>query len=344
MRLKRFILFTTLVSSLAACSIRSAAEPTPVPSPVIIPTDTAVPTPDSPLAILVLPADMDPGASDAYQKTVYNLAQQSGMRFQVRNSFSPSDMEPGLQIVVTLPPDPGLAALAAAAPNVQFLAINLPGVQAGGNVSVLAGNSQSDVAAFLAGYAAAVMSTDFRVGMILPKDDPAARQAARAFSNGIAYHCGVCNSYRLYMDSNGIAVGFPQFAEIPADEDPSRLGGWANWLVGSQKVDALYVYPDPAIEVRQLYDSLGQTGAQIIGTVLPSPRPAGWAMSIQADAVGAIETAWPDLVAGNGGRSIPSPLGLADIDPNFLTPGKQRLVQQVLDALQAGQIATGVGQ
>jgi hypothetical protein len=67
-------------------------------------------------------------------------------------------------------------------------------------------------------------------------------------------------------------------------------------------------------------------------------------MGIQSDALKAIQTAWPELVAGRGGQSIPSPLGLANVDPLFLTPGKQRLVQQVLDDLQAGRIATGVGQ
>jgi hypothetical protein len=67
-------------------------------------------------------------------------------------------------------------------------------------------------------------------------------------------------------------------------------------------------------------------------------------MGIQADAVKAIQVAWPELVAGRGGQSVPSPLGLADVDPNFLTPGKQRLVQKVLEDLQAGRIATGVGQ
>ena len=55
-----------------------------------------------------------------------------------------------------------------------------------------------------------------------------------------------------------------------SDENPSNLGGYANYLVGSLKVDAVYVFPDPAIEVRQLYDALGPTGARIIGTTLPT--------------------------------------------------------------------------
>jgi hypothetical protein len=285
---------------------------------------------------------MEATLSDAYQRVVYELAQQSGMRFQVRNGFSPADIEPGLGIVIALPPDPGIVALAAAAPQVQFLAIDIPGTAAGGNISVLAGSSQVDVPAFVAGYAAAVLSDDVRVGMILPKDDPDAQQAARAFTNGMAYHCGTCISFRLYVDPNGQGIRYPQFAEIPSDEDPSRFGGWANYLVGSLHVDALYVYPDPRIEVRQLYDSLGQTGAQIIGGSLPNPRPGGWAMSIRSDAVKAIETAWPELVAGRGGQTVPSPLGLADVDALYLTPGKQRLVQQVLDGVQEGRISTGV--
>ena len=343
MHLKIPISLMMLAASLSACSLGRSAEPTALPSLTVVPSPTSVPTPESPLAILVLPADMEKSASDAYQKVVYDLAQQSGMRFQVRNAFGPADIEPGLRIVVSLPPDPGIAALVAAAPQVQFLAINIPGVAAGGNVSVLAGNSQIDVPAFLAGYTAAVISDDFRVGMIFPKDNPSAQQAARAFANGMAYHCGLCSSYRLYIDPNGLGIRYPQYAEIPGDEDPSRFGGWANYLVGSLKVDALYVYPDPTIEVRQLYDSLGQTGAQIIGTTLPNPRPAGWVMGIRADAVKAMLSAWPELVAGRGGQSVPSPLGLADVDPQLLTPGKQRLVQEVLDDLQAGRIATGVG-
>jgi hypothetical protein len=333
-----------LSASLAACVVGRRVEPTEIPSPTPVPSETPVPTASTPLAVLVLPADMDKSTSDAYQKTVYDLAQQSGFRFQVRNAFAPGDIDPGLRILIALPPDPGVAALAAAAPSVQFLAINIPGITAGGNISTLAGGGQSDMAAFVAGYTAALISDDFRAGMIMPQNDAGAQRSARAFANGMAYYCGLCTSFRLYIDQNGQAVRYPQFVEIPQDEDPSRFGGWANYLAGSLKVNAVFVYPDPRLEVRQLYDSLGQTGAQIIGTDLPDPKPAGWVMDIRPDEVKAIERAWPDLVAGKGGETVPSPLGLGDVDPVFLGPGKERLVRGVLDELQAGRILTGVGQ
>ena len=86
MRLKLFTILLVIATSLSACSIGRRADPTPTPSAVVPPSPTAIPTPDSPLAILVVPTDMDKTASDAYQKAVYDLAQGSGMRFQVRNS------------------------------------------------------------------------------------------------------------------------------------------------------------------------------------------------------------------------------------------------------------------
>ncbi len=342
-RYSRISIFVLLVAILSACSFGGSAEPTAV-STASAPPPTVLPTPSTPLAVLVIPADMDKTLSDAYQSTMYALAQGSGLRFQVRNSFSKADLDPSLKILIALPPDPGIAALATAAPKVQFLAIDIPGITAGGNVSTLASNNRADIQAFVAGYTAAMISDDYRTGMIIPKDDGTAQAAAGAFANGMAYYCGLCSSFHIYADQNGTGISFPQFVQIPTDESPGRFGGYVNYLVGSQKVDALYVYPDPKIAIQQLFDSLGQTGAQIISVTVPNQKPAGWVMAIRPDEVKAIQTAWPQLLAGQGGQAVPSPLGLSDVDPSFLSPGKERLVQQVLDDLQSGQIRTGVGQ
>ena len=65
-------------------------------------------------------------------------------------------------------------------------------------------------------------------------------------------------------------------------------------------------------------------------------------MTIQPDVIKAIQNAWPGLLSGQGGIIVQSPLGLSDIDPAILSPGKQRLVEQTLNDLQAGLISTGV--
>lgn len=333
MRLRFVILFTVVTIFLSACGApQESATPIPPPTdtPVILPTLS--PTATTPLAILVLPADLDAVASDLYQKTVYDLTQQSGYRFQVRNTLSAADVaEPGLQIVIAVSVDPGIAALAAAAPQVQFLAINIAGIAPGGNVSVLGGNSQSDIAAFLAGYTAAMITDDYRIGMLIPRDNGDAIRALNAYATGMAYYCGSCRPLYIFN------WAFPQYLDIGAEEDKNNYDAYADILMMQYKVRTFYLYPD--IYTEDLANYIGTTGAYVIGTVSPEQRPAGWVMTIQPDVIKAIQNAWPKLVSGQGGITVQSPLGLSDVDPTILSPGKQRLVEQTLNELQAGLIS-----
>lgn len=334
MRQRFVILSILIVLAVSACG---GGEPTGTAT--AIPTDTPVvpatltPTAASPLAILALPADMHPDTSNLYQKTVYDLAQASGFRFQVRNTLTADDLEPGLQVVIVLPPDPGIAALAAAAPQVQFLAINIPEVAAGGNISVLGNNSQTDAAAFLAGYTAALITDDYRIGMLMPRDNPDALRALNAYATGMKFYCGACRPVYSY------SWAYPQYLEIAADEDPANYDAYADILILQYKVGTIFLHPEIATTDLETY--IGTTGVYMIGTETPEQLPAGWVMTIQPDIIKAIQIAWPDLVNGQGGVTIQSPLGLTDIDSTILTPGKQQAVERVLNELQAGLIGTG---
>ena len=330
----RLVLFGVVIAMvLSACG--ATGEPsltsTPLPTDTPIPLSTLTATPVVPLVILVLPATLDAETSNLYQKTVYDLAQAAGMRFQVRNSLTPADLEPGLQIVIALPPDPGISALAAAAPNVQFLAINMSGITAGGNVSVLGGNSQSDMAAFLAGYTAALITDDYRIGMMMPRDNADAIRAFNAYASGMTFYCGTCRPF-YYLNWT-----FPQYIDIPATEDKNNYDAYSDILISQYKVRTIYLHPD--IATADLENYIGTTGVLMIGTVTPEQRPAGWVMTIQPDVIKAIQVAWPQLISGQGGIAVQSPLGLSDIDPTLLSPGKQRLVEQMLQDLQAGFVS-----
>jgi len=331
-RLRSVLLFVWISIILSACGV--AGEPattsTPIPTdtPIAPPTLTATAT--IPLAVLVVPADLDPDTSNLYQKTVYDLAQSSGFRFQVRNTLTLAELEPGLKVVIALPPDPGIAAVAVAAPDVQFLTINIPDVTAGGNISVLGNNSQSDISAFLAGYTAALITDDYRIGMILPKDNADAILALNAYAAGMKFYCGICRPLYFFPGA------FPQFVEIRAEEEKANYNAYADILILQYKVNTIYLYPD--IATADLITYIGTTGVSMIGTISPEQRPAGWVMTIQPDVIKAIQNAWPELINGRGGITVQSPLGLGDIDPNLLSPGKQRLVEQTLSDLQAGLI------
>ena len=330
----KIILLVVLLLLLSACGTATETVATTPDLPTeVVATSGPVVTPTSvvPLVVLIVPPSLDPETSDLYQKTVYDLAQSAGMRFQVRDNMSPAEIEPGLKVVIALPPDPGIVALAAAAPDAQFLSINIPDVAPGGNISVLGGNSQSDIAGFLAGYTAALITTDYRIGMMMPRDNADAIRAFNAYVNGMKYYCGLCRPYFFF------AWTFPQYIDIPADANVDDYDAYSNILLTERRVLTIYLHPD--IATQDLTTYIGTTGAMMIGTKTPEQLPAGWVMTIQPNIIKAIQSAWPQLISGQGGVTVQSPLGLSDIDPNLLSPGKQRLVMQTLDNLQAGLIA-----
>jgi hypothetical protein len=327
---------------LAGCTIggnKTPAVPTASDLPASeTPTETAATaTPGTPLVILVLPGNMDQEQSNLYQTTINDLAQASGMRFQVRNSLSSAEieLETNLKIVVALPPDPGLAELASAAPQVQFLGVTIPGLSATNNLS-LVGSEGTPIKnqAFMAGYITTLLSPDYRVGIITQKDTPEGILAYEAFLNGMVFNCGLCNpKFPPWYD-------YPVHSEIPTDTPENQYRFFADPLK-NYNVDYAYVYPGVANE--DLLDTMSQYGLYIVSQSRPNDRlSANWVVSLQPDVIPAIQSIWPDLVAGKGGQDLPLPLFLTDVNSDLLSEGKQRDVQDILDRLQRGEISTGI--
>ena len=327
-----FLLVLTLF--LSACGNQT----TPT---VVEPTSTATSAPEptatqaNPMVILVIPADLPDSISELYQTTIYDLARQSGLRFQVRNALTQAELEPNVKVVVALPPDPGIASLAAAAPGTQFLAVNIPGVTAGGNISTIGGAGDNpDIPAFLAGYIASMLASDYRIGMVGEKDSASSDIATQAYANGRQFYCGLCNPVAPPWYDYPIAV------DMPADVPEGEANAYADALK-DRLVQVAYIYPSVQIPSQVSY--MASLGMWMIGEKHP-PEDAGanWIATIQPDWISAVQSAWTEIAAGNGGKSYPSPLTLTDINPDLLSEGRQRLAQQMLDDLLTGRVGTGV--
>lgn len=336
---KTFLLLTLLGLILTGCGAKAPVETpveqvlVPTPTPMPEPEATLTPTPEIPLAILVVPADLDQEISNTYQTLVYNLAQSAGMHFQVRNTLTVADLEPALRVVIALPPDPGLAELAPQAPQAQFLSVNIPDMVAGGNLSVLANTERPDISAFMAGYIGAVITEDYRTGLIIPKDDPVGQMMLAAFRKGHEYYCGICQV--IYPPYNE----YPLFVEIPTDAPENEYTAYADYLI-NKTVETMYVSPQLATEELMTY--LASNGILVISDLPPQKITGNLVATIQPDVIHAIESAWPQLIAGAGGMNITSPLVLENINAEHLPPGKQQDAHDLLAQLQAGQVQTGV--
>jgi hypothetical protein len=326
-----------LLLLLTACSGGQTPAPavtdTASPTATSVPTAAVPPTLGTPLAILVVPADYNEEISNAYQKTVYDLAQSVGMRFQVWNTLTPAGLDLAARVVVVLHDDPGLSALAAAAPQTQFLAVGVPGIAPGGNVSVLgAENINVEQQAFMAGYIGAMVTEDYRTGVMLRKGSPDAEKIKTAFRVGQEYFCGLCNPFL------GPFEDYPVSVEVPEDAKPNEYGAYADALLRGPRAETLFF--QPGLGIPELYDYLNTVGVFMIGTESPAKRYPGWVVTLQPNYLEAIKPAFLELVAGQGGKSFPSPMRLTDANEDVFGAGKQRLAQETLQNLLGGFIST----
>jgi hypothetical protein len=342
---RKIIVLFLLFALISACA---PADPTPAvpdesstPAPTQPPVPTAGPTPTlpPPLAILLIPADMNEVLSREYQAAIYDLAQAAGLRYQVRNSLSVEDLalEPNLRVVIALPPVDGLPQLAAAAPQTQFLAINVPDVTPGGNISTLGGEAVPiDQQAFMAGYIGALVTENFyEIGAVLRKDSPEADIIKRSLRTGRTYYCGLCRPIGRFTPYE-----YPEFIDIPEDAAPREYPAYADLLIMQKRVGTMFI--QQGVGTPELLEHLAISGVLMIGSESPHKPLSGWVVTLQPDYLKATIAAWPSLLAGEGGRTFPAPLNLTDINEELFSIGKQRLAEETLQAMFDGYISTGI--
>ena len=338
MRNRLTALFLLLLVLTACGKPAGTSTPAAATSAPVTEAPTLTPVPATPLAILILPTDMSADESALYQKTVYEMAQANGIRFQVLNMLTVEDLQregPALKVVVAFPPDPGLDALVAAAPSVQFLAIGIPGLTPAANLSTIGANGAPvDRQAFMAGYISAMLAYDYRIGMLGRQDDPQLTTIETAFKNGMNFYCGLCQQkFPPWYD-------YPIRVEISAGSPVEQYPAWTDIL---RQYEAEVAYVPADVATVDVLESLAEKEIGIISVGMPvSDLQASWIVSLKPELLPAIQQIFPELLLGRGGQTLAIPLVLADVNQDLLSEGKLRLVQQMLDDLQAGYIGTGV--
>jgi hypothetical protein len=325
------ILILTLALFLAACTGNPTGSVTPTPSaPTASPIPPTAPAPtDTPAPGIVLFFAPDPAAAQVItlHAQVAQLATTGGMVVEDLTALAAADFSPDVRIAILLAVPPDLDALLTAAPKVQFVVVGAAAsLDSKPNLSVI--QQQAEQAAFLAGFVATIISSDWRSAALLP-DTPAG--LAEAFQNGGRYYCGYCSS------RYGPVTLFPLVTALPAG---SALSAWQDGLAQMQTRLLETLYIDPTISTPELLAALSNQTLVLVGGLPPADdlRPR-WAATVSADLVSPLKTLWPDLLAGAGGKTLPASLQLSDVNENLLTPGKQRLAQDVIAGLQDGSIA-----
>lgn len=285
-----------------------------------------------------MPAGADPQLVSVVRPVLAALAEGSGLQLRELQALGAADLNSDIQLVVTMPPDPGVAGLAAAAPRVQFLAVQISGLQAVPNLSWMeALAARPDLLGFTAGYLAAAITPDWRVGVISEAGTVAGKAARHGFTNGVFYFCGLCRP--VYPPFP--IPGYPMYGETIVDARPadweSILDSFAEWQVKTVYVQSAVANPD-------LLSRLAESGYNLIGDGAAPPGLGDhWVASINpGDIAQALQQVWPRLMNGEGGHEIELPISLDEVNPLLLSPGRQRMVQAMLADLLDGFIDSGV--
>jgi len=326
----RLILILLLLLALPACK---SSQPTPevlLETPVV-PTAASSPTPTvpaAPLAVLLAAPESDPNTLAQLQPVVEQAAAQAGLTFEVRQALDPAAVPAELKLVVALPPAANLQQSIAAAPNTQFIALVVPGLTAAPNLTEITGSGQRAAKeGFMAGYIAAVMTEDYRVGVLYSNNDPA---YGNGFVTGTRYFCGLCQQlYPPFYD-------YPLSYQIPIGADAGTWQGAADVLIASS-VKTMYIAPD--ISDNALYEYLAQNGVMILGGVTPPTSVAGnWLASVQLDVPTTLAQTIP-LVLQNGAQGqVGAQLSVLNTNAGVMGNGYLTNFNEIANMLETGII------
>jgi hypothetical protein len=342
-RLWVFICMILLGMVLSACqpvsptsqpvlTVPVASTPTQPEAPSAVPVQTPTETQPVPLAVLLAPTGNDPVLAESLRVALEGPITQAGLRWEMRTELDPQ--EPGLKLVIALPPDPGISELASQAPQAQFVTVGMGDMPALPNLSQVGGETRYDQQGFIAGVIAAMLTPDWRVGAVSTADTTDGKAARNGFINGAVYFCGLCLAY------HGPIFDYPLYVEVPSNASEVDWQGAVDALV-SQAVKTVYVFPGAGQE--DLMRALAQAGVNIISSgPPPEDIKAQWIASITTDPVVPILEHLPDLLAGKGGIDMPAPIVIRDVNPALFSLGRQNLVEKILNELLGGDIDTGV--
>lgn len=338
---RQSILFTLLLcGTLVACG-SPASKVTSSPTVELSPTSTALPTasptPQPAYLLLIAPSATDTAFLPDLQSLLENTAQANGLTFESRTDLTQGEVaSQSIRLAVVVSPGLDLANLANAAPQTQFLAIGYTGLQPQTNLSVIETQPyRADWEGFVAGFLAATVTDEWRVGVVSDTATVEGKAAQNGFANGVKYMCGLCQplyppfpipTYPLYWSLS------PTSSQGDLDAGVAYFQEWA--------VKTVFLYKPS----EGWLSTFGKAGFHLVSDQTPSEDlKEQWIASIQnSDLLVELKSMLPNLLNGKGGQTSSSGLTLTNINADLFSPGKQAFVNDMLADLLSGKIDSGV--
>ncbi|MGA9532999.1 MAG: hypothetical protein WBR18_09810 [Anaerolineales bacterium] len=327
------LLLVATVWILSACTSTgtTVSTTTPIEATGAQPTASTVPsaTPTkTPNTVALLVDDAAGFPSPAVRSALDALAAESGYQLLAVPSGSPAELPVTTQIIVGALDPAAIPPFQQQAPDARFVLIGPAADAPADRITMLPmGDSLEQELAFAAGYTAALLTEDYRVGLLLPSGQS---DISTAFANGYQYFCGLCRPvYPPY-------VSYPASAELGPDGLDTAAQSLADRAVQTAYVVGSALTADSV-------NALADRGIRVLGRSRPDgTEGAEWMASIRLAPERALETLWPQLMAGENPSGVRVPIVIEERDSTAFGQGKLRLVEEVIASLRAGWIDTGI--
>lgn len=337
------IIILVCILILSACSVErvdptSEALPVETAEATVTPTTAPSPTPTTLVerVLFISAPGSDATQTNGIRAAVERLSNEHGLQLDVGEGLESNQLEADVRVVVMLGTPDGMAEAVDASPETQFILIGGADSSQAPNLSIIGvDESRPDQQGFLAGIIAAVITEDWRVGVI-GADRGGSRAAVQAFIQGVKFFCGLCRpAYPPYP-------GYPLSVVLPEGSSPEEWRAAAAVLTSEENaVEVLYVAPG-AGDIDFL-SFLVEAGVNVIGSQPPvESMGSRWVAGVVEDVVQALEEVFTAALAGEGGLFRTTALQIFSPNEQLFSLARQRVVEDYLQELASGQIDTGV--
>ena len=315
----------------ATATVPAEAAVTEAPPATDIPLPTNTPEPNT--IILYAPTDAPAAQVNKAQTLLSTLAGQQGMVLDVKMQLTDQDVTDACAVLVLLSENGvDAATLANQHPAMKVIVLREAAVE-GQPANVISLISDSTLLEFAAGYVSTLVAPDWRAAGLLPWDDEnSGSETQDAFDNGASYYCGRCNS--TYMP----VTSFPVTRSLASNSAPES---WINAVVDLHNQYYIYtVFVSKEAASTELYQHLQTMNVTVIG----EEKPEGienllWAATIQQEPLTVIEAQWENILNGTlESNEIVVPVVLMDVNEEYLSSGRIRLYEEMMENLTGGWI------
>ncbi len=340
---KRISIFLTMIALFAGLILTACDTKLPIESQPITtiqatqPSDTPIPLTDTPIPAankvwFVAGSSLAINQAQMILEAARSLVEQNGWQLELVQNYSSAELDSRageLKAVIVLAPDPGLAEMAARHLDITFFPIGISGLPAAPNIYPIAPQGlHPEWEAYLAGYLAAVLTEDWRIGMITQTGTDDGSRAAAGFTDGGVMFCGLCNpEFPPYTD-------YPYVLSINAGVAQAEWQPIADDIIQKQIKTA---YVSPAVATDELLGYLAQNNIRLItGTPPVADLEAAWIAVIQTDYASSLVSAWTDFIADQPPTSYQAQIKVIPVDTSLLSAGKMEWLNKVIADLTSG--------